>query len=340
MKLFISAKSDIAKLLGFAGIPEIIIKKQSGNKYLILMYHRILPKDQVKPWIQAGMYVYPHTFEMQVLYLKKHLNVISFSELHDMIINSIPIKKDKPFCIITFDDGWCDFYKYAYPILSKHGIPATVFLPTNYIGTGKIFWTDKIAKLLVTTKQDHKTVNFTGNKIMRNLLTRDMHAEERIENAISFLKNLPDNEIDEIIKEIEKYFCIESVPAERAFLDWDEIRGMAESGVVTYGSHTDGHQILVHLEENEIRKDLHESMDKLTSKKIVDPSFIPFCYPNGSYDERVARIVREVGFHAAVTTEKGWNLLNEQGFNLKRIPIHQDISSSKDMFRCIIANIL
>jgi peptidoglycan/xylan/chitin deacetylase (PgdA/CDA1 family) len=36
--------------------------------------------------------------------------------------------------VITFDDGYTDFYRQAFPILSRYGFGATVYLPTAYIG--------------------------------------------------------------------------------------------------------------------------------------------------------------------------------------------------------------
>lgn len=36
--------------------------------------------------------------------------------------------------VITFDDGYQDFHRAAFPVLSQYGYSATVFLPTAYIG--------------------------------------------------------------------------------------------------------------------------------------------------------------------------------------------------------------
>jgi peptidoglycan/xylan/chitin deacetylase (PgdA/CDA1 family) len=39
--------------------------------------------------------------------------------------------------VLTFDDGYADFYTHAFPILKQYGFTATVFLPTAFIGNGE-----------------------------------------------------------------------------------------------------------------------------------------------------------------------------------------------------------
>ncbi|MEO8152569.1 MAG: polysaccharide deacetylase family protein [Rhizobacter sp.] len=38
--------------------------------------------------------------------------------------------------VLTFDDGYESYYRYAYPLLRKHGFAATVFLYTDFVGAG------------------------------------------------------------------------------------------------------------------------------------------------------------------------------------------------------------
>jgi peptidoglycan/xylan/chitin deacetylase (PgdA/CDA1 family) len=46
-------------------------------------------------------------------------------------------KSTAKFAVITFDDGYHDFYTRAFPILQEYRFPATVFLPTDFIGNKK-----------------------------------------------------------------------------------------------------------------------------------------------------------------------------------------------------------
>ena len=109
---------------------------------------------------------------------------------------------------------------------------------------------------------------------------------------------------------------------------------------MTFGSHTASHRILTTLTDEEIRDELKRSKEKLLTEKISDPSCIPFCYPNGNYNEKTAELVKEMGYHLAVTTENGWNDAKADLFRLRRIGIHEDITSTKALFGCRITGII
>lgn len=76
------------------------------------------------------------------------------SALHDMGYKSInlrqfdalmkgKIKNTGKFILITFDDGYADNYKQAFPIMKKYGFTATMFAITNWMGSGSYAtWND------------------------------------------------------------------------------------------------------------------------------------------------------------------------------------------------------
>lgn len=339
-------KSLLSSIYDASGIVDSLIRHLSTNNYLILMYHRVIPFKAAIPGMQAGMYVEPETFYMQLLYLKKYFRIIPFPEIITYLNNQSYEKGNKPTCIITFDDGWYDFYKYAYPILKTQKVPATVFLPTKYIGTEDIFWTDQLAYLI---EKDINTNNY--NKLIENKNTGNLDVMEiigqwegtidsKIERAIFLLKKYRVEDIKVILEKYKKKLGLDSMPTERAFLKWGEVEEMKKSGFINFGSHTHNHKMLTYLDDQEIMDELVQSKNRLISEKVVESTFIPFSYPNGNYDERVVDMVRVAGYHSAATTEMGWNHRNMPLYRLNRVAIHQDISSNKEMFGCKICNLI
>lgn len=52
-------------------------------------------------------------------------------------------------CVITFDDGLSDIYKVAYPELKKRGIPFTVFIITDLLGTEGYITIEELKELAI-----------------------------------------------------------------------------------------------------------------------------------------------------------------------------------------------
>lgn len=340
---YVILKNIVANIYYKYGITEKYISNKSKTSYLILMYHRILPKKGSCLGLQAGMYVEPETFEMHIRYLKQHFDVVSLSEMFSCVQDKEGSRSAGPVCALTFDDGWQDFFKFAFPVLMRNQVPATVFLPTAYIGTNDWFWTDRLGRIMATGIQRVKPGG-RGSPSDNPLMDRITHLhgpfEKRLETAISILKEREEKEIEEVIAELQERGDIGAAPLERIFLNWEEVLEMRSSGWVSFGSHTHNHRILIHLKEEEVRKELNISKQILLREGVVDFSFIPFCYPNGASNQRIAGMVREAGYHLAVSTGTGWNEKNASPFALKRVPIHQDMTASREMFGCRVAEIL
>ena len=115
---------------------------------------------------------------------------------------------------------------------------------------------------------------------------------------------------------------------------------MKDSGFIEFGSHTDGHKILKTLKKDEITLELEESKKSLIDEKVCEKDFCPFCYPSGVYDRHIKKMVAEAGYNVAVSTQKGWNTKKSDLFALKRIGIHDDMTSTEAMFACKIAGLL
>ena len=97
----------------------------------ILMYHSISKKKETTKHQYYDINVTPEIFNKQMEFL--FLNNFKVIDLEKALeYRNKNINRNK-FIVVTFDDGYRDFYTTAYPILEKYGFTATVFLSTNYI---------------------------------------------------------------------------------------------------------------------------------------------------------------------------------------------------------------
>jgi len=92
----------------------------------VLMYHHVNPHkgDMVT--------VTPTTFERQMEYLSEAgYKTLTLDELLSYIKGDLVLQQKA--VVVTFDDGWLDNYIYAFPVLKKYNIHASIFIVTNII---------------------------------------------------------------------------------------------------------------------------------------------------------------------------------------------------------------
>ena len=103
----------------------------------IYMFHMVRPEGDLLAPIDE-LRVSPKYFETFLKEQQKRLDFISINELHARMGNKQ--RSDKPFCIITFDDGYEDNFTYAYPVLKKLNIPFTIYVSAGLVNEGEKIW--------------------------------------------------------------------------------------------------------------------------------------------------------------------------------------------------------
>jgi peptidoglycan/xylan/chitin deacetylase (PgdA/CDA1 family) len=76
----------------------------------------------------------PLTFRAHMQYLKQNGYVALAPDELSPFLRSHETARKKT-VVITFDDGYRDFYTQAFPILKEFGFSATVYLPTKFVGS-------------------------------------------------------------------------------------------------------------------------------------------------------------------------------------------------------------
>ncbi|MFW5775587.1 MAG: polysaccharide deacetylase family protein, partial [Chitinivibrionales bacterium] len=266
--------------------------RKNGPPFQILYYHRILPK--VDPF--AIDVITTADFEQQVAMLSSAFNLMTIGQLSDALQSrSIPPKT----ACITFDDGYQDNFRFAFPILQKYSAPATIFVATDFIGTGKLLWPDRLLATIRHSRQSSVPADFCGHSLP---LTTPGQRRATAERLLDWLKQFSPEVRDMHIGRLETVCGRAPKPENRLMLTWDEIRTMSDCGI-EFGSHTLSHPILSHTTDGEIEQEISES--KTIIENHIDKPVQSFAYPNGrlcDFDERAVAALKACGYSAAVTT--------------------------------------
>lgn len=93
-----------------------------GSRTSIIMYHSVSPEAD-------GYSITPAAFRGHLLLLKERYPIVALKDVSDHFTADPSIK-----VVLTFDDAFVDFIEHAYPILAELSMPATLFVPTGFVG--------------------------------------------------------------------------------------------------------------------------------------------------------------------------------------------------------------
>jgi peptidoglycan/xylan/chitin deacetylase (PgdA/CDA1 family) len=271
----------------------------------ILMYHRFTTPASA--------------FTAQLAHIRRRYAPVSLTQVAEWMTSGAPIPGNA--CAVTVDDGYRDFFDVAYPVLREYGIPAIVYLVSDFLDGKLWLWTDRVRYAFLHTPLETASVELPDGALLHFELdspTKRLTAAGRMGEALKRLTNADRLALLDYLPQLLKVTLPEQPPDEYAPLRWDQVRAAAGS-LIEFGAHTATHPILSSVSsERELAAEIDGSKRRIEEE--LDRPVTHFCYPNGSdRDIGAAAIeaVRVAGFRTAVTTETG--LVRKTG-DLLRLP--------------------
>lgn len=120
-------------------------KSTKKAKIPILLYHYVEIVTDKNDFLRTKLAITPQNFENQLVALKKSGYTFCFMKDIGTILDGNG--KNKP-VIITFDDGYRDFYTDAFPILKRQNAKATVFINSGLMGRPNYMTQDQVIEVL------------------------------------------------------------------------------------------------------------------------------------------------------------------------------------------------
>jgi peptidoglycan/xylan/chitin deacetylase (PgdA/CDA1 family) len=237
--------------------------------------------------------------------------------------------------VLTFDDGYKDNYVYAYPILERYGIPATVFLATGHVGSDELIWCDKVGYAIHNTLLRRLDLGSFGSYLLQS--QRDRYDASTAMNER--LKRLPEEGRSLVISRLLDV-CQVEIPRDlgrELYLSWDQVRQMDRKSI-TFGAHSVSHPDLTSMSLERARGELVRS--KADIELQLGKEVTAFSYPFGDYDPEMIKLVRQSGFKCAVSLLT-WKLVSVKDdiYCLQRIPAVENFDKMKGMLCGLVGDL-
>lgn len=286
---------------------------------LVVTYHRVTSLPDYGDPLKVSVSV----FEQQIRFLRENFRIISTSDLAAQLGKGNHRLNDA--CLITFDDGWRDNYLHAFPVLVKLDVSAIFFLASDYIGTERIFWPERLVGILNFIRANHMDkLKSLELKLLPTDLTDQLHraamvprdrCSEQINDLVNTLKRYDAGLIHRSLDLLAREVAFSETSFGRLMMNWDEVRTMVAQKM-EFGSHTRTHAILTQIKRQDVFEELLGS--KMAIEEQLNRPVKYISYPNGDHDAFVLQKTHEAGYEAGFTCIAGRNQSLIERYALKR----------------------
>jgi peptidoglycan/xylan/chitin deacetylase (PgdA/CDA1 family) len=296
---------------------------------LVLVYHRVGERG-LDPW---HLTIDPEIFAGQMEALARDWSPLSLAELIEGLDRR---RLPERAVAVTFDDGYADNLELAAPTLLEHGIPATLFVATDLIDSGGPPWWDELASLLLEPARLPRTLTLSGGDSEQWPIPPPATSEPRSAANAPLpweaepgtrlrafyevwlgLRALDATAREAALDEIAEWAGTPR-PSKRVLLTWEQLREFAALPGFRLGAHTLTHPALPSCSPEKARAEIAGGADRLRAQAGVEVE--QFAYPFGAWTPSVTRLVAELGFRAAYTTDGNAISWSSSPHALPRLP--------------------
>ncbi|MBI5210280.1 MAG: polysaccharide deacetylase family protein [Elusimicrobia bacterium] len=260
----------------------------------VLMYHGVCAGRVGGVLNCEGKHVAAEDFDRHLRFLKKHHRVIPLGEY------ALALRDGKPLpdhaAVLTLDDGYENNHSVAFPLLKKHGVPATVFVTADFVERGEPLWVDRLAAAFEGTSLGTWADPSSGT--VYPLASPADKAGCYLIVKANLKKLGPADHARALGDILRSLGAGRDLPGLFAPLSPAQVREMAASGIVEIGSHCCRHLRLTTLGADEARHEVVASRERIAT--LAGRAVESFSYPNGDLSPAVMSLVESAGYSCAV----------------------------------------
>jgi peptidoglycan/xylan/chitin deacetylase (PgdA/CDA1 family) len=235
--------------------------------------------------------------------------------------------------LLTFDDGYRDNHDVVAPALERHGAQGTFFVTSSYLTKRRIFWWDRIHRLLAESRREVVELTYPVTVTLR----LGASLRESTGAAFGIVKNTYGLDLDRFLDHLAEAAGsgwsadIERRLADDVLMSWDQVRALRRAGHAVQ-SHTRDHRVLQTLTREQLPGELAGARADI-ERELGEP-VTTIAYPIGEPISRLPdlrRAVSDAGYEVGFSNTTGVNVLGAtwDPFDVKRMSVSRDMSSRR-----------
>ncbi|UFZ06103.1 polysaccharide deacetylase family protein [Bradyrhizobium ontarionense] len=307
-----SARLELAYFSG----GTLLASRATRGAGAILRFERVRPrrKGAFQPLARAE--ITPVFLDRVIRALKRWgYDIVSLDEACD---RAVRLAQNSRFACLTFDGAWKDLITHGYPVLARHGVPFTVYVPTAFPdGLGEAWWLALEAVIAgearISLVIDHREQRF-------NVFT-PAEKVELFAYLSGWLRKLPPAELSVAIRDLCSRHSVDLAALTReTSMDWADITRLAADPNVTVGSATVHHHVLANLKDADAAREI--AMGKAVLETALHRPVRHMAYPFGdpsAFRRSDVVLAEQAGFVSAASAIGGV-VQSEGRTNLHMLP--------------------
>jgi peptidoglycan/xylan/chitin deacetylase (PgdA/CDA1 family) len=295
--LVMRAKLELAYFSGYA-----VALQSRGGAGVILRFARVRPRQTGRFQPLRGDEITPQFLDRVIDALKRwNLDIVSMDEVCK---RAVTLAAPRRFVCLTFDGGYKDVVASAYPVLSRHGVPFTVYVPTAFPdGVGEAWW---LALEAIIAREDRLSLIMAGEE--RHFNIAGVAEKSELYGFLDrWMRSLPPSELSLAINDLCHRYSVDLVTLSRAAsMDWHDLAKLVADPHVTIGAATVNYPILSNLRDAAALREM--TMGAAVAEAALRRKIRHFAYPFGdatSWQRKHAVMAAEAGFASAVSSIPG-----------------------------------
>ena len=297
-RILTSLKLELAY---FSGLP-LLGGRRAGGAGVIMRFERVRPQRGTRFQPLKSREITPGFLDRTIRALKRwKFDIVSLDEACQ---RSVTLASPRRFACLTFDGGYKDVVISAHPVLSRHGVPFTIYLPTAFPdGLGEAWW---LALEEVIAREHRLSLVMDRNERHFNIASLP-EKYQLYDFLAGWMRTLAPPDLSSAIKDICTRYAVDLAALSRdASLDWSDLATLAADPLVTIGSATVNYPVLSNLKDAAALREV--TMGKAVAQAAFHRDIRHFAYPFGdraSWRRQHAAMAEEAGFISAVSAIPG-----------------------------------